>query len=102
MAVANPGNSGQTEDLGHVGNPSKHCAVDVSAADVDLTDSAHLGAPSVGIYVGTSAPGNIELTDMHGASVLYKNVPQGSYVPGVFVAVVHAGTTVSDIVAVGK
>lgn len=98
-APANPLKNGELEDFGHVGNPSKHCAV-ANASDVDLTDSSHLGAPSIAIYVGTG--GNIELTDSFGTSCTYKNVPSGTYVVGIFVGVVGAGTTAQDMIAVGK
>lgn len=96
MAVANPLKGGAGEYKSHIGNPTKHCAVDASTSDVDITDSAHLGEPSVAIYVGTA--GNIALTDSSGTTVVYKNVPNATYIPGVFVAVVHATTTASDIV----
>lgn len=97
MAVANPLKGGAGEYKSHIGNPTKHAAVTMGA-DVDITDSAHLGEPSVAIYVGTA--GNIALTDVHGTTVVYKNVPNATYIPGVFVGIVNATTSASDIVAV--
>ena len=100
MSVANPAVPGQVEDYGHVGNPSKHATVASLAADVDIT--ALLGGPSVAIYVGTSAPGDLTVVDIHGNSATYKNVPAGTYVPGLFVTIDHTTTTVADLVVVGK
>ena len=102
-APANPNTTAIIEDLGHVGNPSKHCAVDVSSANVDVTDSAHLNGPCIGIYVGTSGDLCVAMqADSGGSGIVYKNVPAGAYIPGLFVTVFHTNTSANNLVAVGK
>ena len=92
--------AGTAQELSHIGNPSRHVAVDLSSTDFDITASS-LGRACVALYVGTSSSGNVTVKDSKGTAVTYKNVPQGSYLPGVFTVVVKSTTTASDIVAVG-
>jgi hypothetical protein len=99
MAVQNPPNASLIEDLGHVTSPSKHFLF-VAGADLDITNTAALGAPSVGVYVG--GLGNITLTDVRGTNVTYVAVAAGTFIKGVFVAVVNATTTATQIVVQGK
>lgn len=97
MAFANPPTQG-LEYESHIGNPTKHCTVDVSSADVDLTDSSHLGGAACAIYVGGT--GDVVLKMSDGTAVKYVAVPTGQYLPGCFCGVVHTGTTATNLVAV--
>ena len=100
MTTANTTGLSDVEDKGHTGNPSKQCAVDTSSADVDLTDSSHLGSCAVGLYVGTT--GDVKAAMRGDSGVVYKTVPAGAYLPGLFITVYKTGTTATNIVAVGK
>lgn len=53
--------------------------------------------PIRGLYVGTE--GDVTVKDLYGNSVLFKDVPQGHVLPGVFIAVMETGTDASDFVA---
>lgn len=96
MAFANPPTQG-LEYESHIGNPTRHIAVDVSSADVDLTDNSHLGAAACALWSGTGGTIVAKMSD--NTSATYTNVPAGSYLVGCFCGVVHSGTTATGIIA---
>lgn len=82
--------------------PARAVAIDASSADVDLTVLFTDGYARK-LYIGTnSGTQAIKVTHLDGASVSYANIPQGTFLAGVFVSVQHTGTTVTNIVAEGN
>lgn len=79
--------------------PKHSVAIDASGGDVDLT-ALFPQKYARRLYVGVSAPSDVSavLAGNGGTVVVYKNVPQGTYLTGCFVTVKQA-TTASHIVA---
>lgn len=80
--------------------PKQSVAVDPSGGDVDLTTVFKGQKYARRLYVGVSAPSDVSvvLAGNGGTVVVYKNVPQGTYLTGCFVTLKMA-TTASHIVA---
>ena len=66
------------------------------AENVTKSDSTIL--KSVALYVGTS--GDLTVTMAGGTDVVFKNVPDGTFLP-IAVTKVKAATTAADIIALG-
>jgi hypothetical protein len=81
--------------------PTKSVAIDASSTDVDLT-LLFTDGYATEIYVGTSAPSDVKVQSLGDSGVIYKNVPKGTSIFGIFTKVFHTGTSASDLVARGK
>lgn len=68
----------------------------IPSAWVTVTPSDTTAVNLVGFYVGTT--GNVAAQSVEGATVIFKAVPAGQYIPGRFVRIMSASTTASDIV----
>ena len=88
-------------DLMSRSNPERAYAIDVSSTDADLTALIAPGASM--LYVGVAGDVTALLAGDFAAGLttgtLYKAVPAGTVLPGVFVKVFHTGTTATNIVA---
>ena len=62
------------------------------------SDSVNLSNSARAIYVGTG--GNISVHNSQGETILFKNVPDGTFLPVNTVRVLNTNTTASDIIVI--
>lgn len=79
--------------------PSDTKSVDASSADVDLTTTFAYQVYCRGVWNGSSSAADIKVTTAGGNAVVFKNVPPGTAVTGVFTLLWHTGTTATNLLA---